>query len=63
MNIMEIISNLSLLYLVLTKTYSENKKNSDAADELMLKQMESLKRAIQILISIDLKNEMEQGNG
>lgn len=61
MNIMEIVSNLAVLYITLT--VSQNKMEDEEAKDLMENQLTALKRAMQILISVDLKNEAEKING
>ena len=53
MSLMEIITRLGLLQIAManTKTFSE--------DPELAKNIIALKRAMQILVSLDLKNEME----
>ena len=55
MTIMEIVANLGLIYTALvTSSSPEFKKDTIYANNLI-----ALQRAMQILISVDLKNEME----
>lgn len=54
MSLMEIITRLGLLQIAMTstKTFTE--------DPELAKNIIALKRAMQILVSLDLKNEMEE---
>lgn len=54
MTIIEIVSNLGLLYTAICM-------NPELCENPVIKkQLEALKRAMQILISVDLKQEMEE---
>lgn len=57
MSIMEIITRLGLLYMAMEK----EPKFRD--DEDAYKNVLAIKRAIQLLVSVELKNEMENKNG
>lgn len=53
MDVMEIVYRLSMLLIACSNNY-EKKKDQD-----MYKNIIALKRAIQLIITLDLKNEME----
>lgn len=60
MTIIEIVSNLGLLYTVLMSDPEMAKAMSE--NPMLARNIFALKRAMQILVSVDLKNEMEAMN-
>lgn len=57
MTIMEIVANLGTLYTALT--VNSDFQKAAVESPLIMDKLIAIKRAIQILVSLDLKNEME----